>query len=58
MAASCEHGNEPSVSVTGGEFIDKLSDHQLPKRDYAPSSSLKAKFKDILVPHVRTVEQN
>jgi hypothetical protein len=22
----CEHGNEPSGSIKGGEFLDKLSD--------------------------------
>jgi hypothetical protein len=34
--ASCyEHGNEPSGSIKGGEFIDKLSDCQLLKKDSA-----------------------
>jgi hypothetical protein len=23
----CEHGNEPSVSITGGEFLDCMSDY-------------------------------
>jgi hypothetical protein len=27
----CEHGNEPSDSVKGGEFLDKLSCYQLIK---------------------------
>jgi hypothetical protein len=26
LAGSCEHGNEPSGSIKGGEFLDKLSD--------------------------------
>jgi hypothetical protein len=25
MAHCCEHGNEPSGSIKGGEFLDKLS---------------------------------
>jgi hypothetical protein len=29
MAGSCEHGNEPSVSVEDWEFLDKLSDYGL-----------------------------
>jgi hypothetical protein len=28
---SCEHGNEPSSSIKGGEFLDQLSDYQLLK---------------------------
>jgi hypothetical protein len=24
----CEHGNEPSGSIKGGEFLDYLSDYQ------------------------------
>jgi hypothetical protein len=34
--ASCEHGNEPSGSIKGGEFLDKLSDCQLLKKDSDP----------------------
>jgi hypothetical protein len=26
MAGSGEHGNEPLVSIKGGEFLDQLSD--------------------------------
>jgi hypothetical protein len=37
VAGSCEHGNEPSCSIKGGEFIDLLSDCQLLK-DSAPWS--------------------
>jgi len=33
VAYSCEHGNEPSSSVKGGEFLDQLSDYQLLKKD-------------------------
>jgi hypothetical protein len=35
---SCEHGNEPSSSIKGGEFIDSLSACQLLKNDSAPWS--------------------
>jgi hypothetical protein len=27
VAGCCEHGNKPSGSITGGEFIDTLSDY-------------------------------
>jgi hypothetical protein len=27
VAGSCEHGNEPSVSIKGREFLDQLSDY-------------------------------
>jgi hypothetical protein len=32
----CEHGNEPSNSIKGGEFLEKLSDCQFPKKGPAP----------------------
>jgi hypothetical protein len=32
----CEHGNEPSDSIKGREFLDQLSDSQLLKEDSAP----------------------
>jgi hypothetical protein len=32
VAGSCEHGNEPSDSIKGGEFFDYLSDFQLSRR--------------------------
>jgi hypothetical protein len=32
---SCEHGNEPSGSIKGVEFLDWLSDCKLLKKDYA-----------------------
>jgi hypothetical protein len=25
VAGSCEHGNEPSGSINGGEFLDKVT---------------------------------
>jgi hypothetical protein len=33
---SCEHGNEPSGSITGGGFLDRLNDYQLLKTNSAP----------------------
>jgi hypothetical protein len=36
VAGSCEHRNEPSHSINGGEFLDWLNDYQLLKKDYAP----------------------
>jgi hypothetical protein len=39
VAGCCEHGNEPSCSITGGEFLDQMSDHQLLK-DSSPWSYL------------------
>jgi hypothetical protein len=35
VAGCCEHGNEPSGSIKGGEFVDQLSDCQLVKKDSA-----------------------
>jgi hypothetical protein len=32
VAVSCENGNEPSVSIKGGEFLDYLSDYLLLKK--------------------------
>jgi hypothetical protein len=31
----CEHSNEPSGFIKGGEFLDQLSDHKLLKNDSA-----------------------
>jgi hypothetical protein len=36
VSGSCEHGNEPSGSTKGGEFLGYLSDYQLLKKDSAP----------------------
>jgi hypothetical protein len=33
VAGYCEHGNEPSGSVKGGEFLNWLSDCQLLKKE-------------------------
>jgi hypothetical protein len=33
VVGSCEHGNEPSSSIKGGEFLDELSDSQFLKKD-------------------------
>jgi hypothetical protein len=38
VAGSYEHGNEPSRSIKGGEFLDCVSDYQLVKRASAPWS--------------------
>jgi hypothetical protein len=32
-AGSCEHGNEPSITVKGGEFLCQLNDYQFLKKD-------------------------
>jgi hypothetical protein len=40
VAGSCEHDNEPSGSITSGEFLGKLSDRQLLKKQSAPKSLL------------------
>jgi hypothetical protein len=37
---SCEHGNELSVSIKGGKFIDLLSDYKLLDKDSAPWLSI------------------
>jgi len=39
VAGSCEHGNEPSDYMKGGEFLDYLSDYQRLK-DSAPLREL------------------
>lgn len=31
VVESFEHGNEPSGSIRGGDFLDQLSDYQLKK---------------------------
>jgi hypothetical protein len=33
MVGSCKLGNKPSDSIKGGEFLDKLSDYELLKKD-------------------------
>jgi hypothetical protein len=34
VTGSCEHGNEPSVSLKNREFLDQLSKYYLLKKDY------------------------
>jgi hypothetical protein len=36
VAISCEDGNESLGSIKGREFIDKLNDYQLLKKNSAP----------------------
>jgi hypothetical protein len=36
VADPYERGNDPLGSVKGGEFLDKLKDCQLLKKDFAP----------------------
>jgi len=35
VAGLCEHGNEFSASIKGGEFLDQLSDCMLLRKDSA-----------------------
>jgi hypothetical protein len=37
-AVSCEHGNEPSVSIKGREFLEQLSGYYLLKNNSSPWS--------------------
>jgi hypothetical protein len=36
VAGSCEHGDEPSDSIKGGEFLKHLGDYKLFKKDSVP----------------------
>jgi hypothetical protein len=38
VARSCEHGNKPSGSIKGREFLDCMSDYQLLKQNSIPCS--------------------
>jgi hypothetical protein len=38
VACFCEHGNGPSGSIKGREFLVKLNDYQLLKKDIVPWS--------------------
>jgi hypothetical protein len=40
VVGCCEHGNEPLGSVKCGEFVHKLRNCQLFKKDCAPQSWL------------------
>jgi hypothetical protein len=33
VVGSCEHGNEPSGSMKGGEFLDQINDYQFLKKE-------------------------
>jgi hypothetical protein len=44
VADSCEHGNDPSGSIKGREFLDQTSDYQLLNKDSAPRSELVTKL--------------
>jgi hypothetical protein len=35
VGGCCEHGNEPSGFIKGGEPLDQLNDYQLLKKDSA-----------------------
>jgi hypothetical protein len=37
-AGFCEHGNEPSGSIKGWEFLDQLSNYKLLKKDHGVTS--------------------
>jgi hypothetical protein len=38
VADSCEHDNETSGSIVGGQFLGQLSDYQFLKKDSNPYS--------------------
>jgi hypothetical protein len=38
MVGSCEHSNESSGSIKGGQFLDHLSDYWLLNKDSGPWS--------------------
>jgi hypothetical protein len=38
MVASCEHGNEPSISIKCVKFLDQMSNYQKLKKGSAPWS--------------------
>jgi hypothetical protein len=38
VAVSCEHGDQSSVFIKDGEFLDNLRDYQLFKKDSAAQS--------------------
>jgi hypothetical protein len=38
VASSCEHGNELSGSIKGGEIVDWINNYQLLKKDSASSN--------------------
>jgi hypothetical protein len=40
VAGPCEHCNEPSSSIKGGEFLDCLSVYQVFSKDSSPWNQL------------------
>jgi hypothetical protein len=38
VVGSCDHGDEPSGSIKGGELLDQQSDYHLLKENSAPWS--------------------
>jgi hypothetical protein len=38
LTDSCEHGNEPSGSIRGGEFLECLGDYRLLKKESTPGN--------------------
>jgi len=38
VAGTRKHGNKPSGSIKGGEFLDRLSDYWLLEKDSYPQS--------------------
>jgi hypothetical protein len=38
VAGFCEHGNKPSGSIKGGEFLYQLNDYEFLKKETAPRS--------------------
>jgi hypothetical protein len=34
----CEHGSEHQSSIEDGQFLGRMSDYELPKKDYAQYS--------------------
>jgi hypothetical protein len=49
VAVPCEHCNEPSGSIKGGEFLDQLNDYYLLKMDSAPWSYLEIGYYIMMV---------
>jgi hypothetical protein len=48
--SACKHGNEPSGSITDGEFLDYLSDYQLLKTE----SALRSQLHVVIIPETTT----
>jgi hypothetical protein len=48
VAGFCEHGNEPSGSIKGGEFLDQLNEYWLLKKDSAPWCYSSSTFSELI----------